>query len=27
MKLFKRQTTEQRVPTRDEYEAVKEVRP
>ena len=26
-KLFKRQTTEQRVPTREEYEAIKEVRP
>jgi len=27
MKLFKRQTTEQRVPTREEYEAVKEIKP
>ncbi|MFH2109997.1 MAG: FAD-dependent oxidoreductase [Candidatus Bathyarchaeota archaeon] len=27
MKLFKRQTVEQRPPTRDEYEAVKEVKP
>jgi succinate dehydrogenase/fumarate reductase flavoprotein subunit len=27
MKLFKRQTTEQRSPTREEYEAVKEVKP
>jgi len=27
MKLFKRRTTEQRVPTREEYEAIKEVKP
>ena len=27
MKLFKRQTEEQRVPTREEYEAIKEVKP
>ena len=27
MKLFKRMTTEQRVPSREEYEAVKEIRP
>jgi len=27
MKLFKRKTVEQRVPTREEYEAVKEIRP
>jgi succinate dehydrogenase/fumarate reductase flavoprotein subunit len=27
MKLFKQQTVEQRPPTRDEYEAVKEIKP
>jgi hypothetical protein len=27
MKLFKRQTVEQRPPTRDEYEVVKEIKP
>jgi len=27
MKLFKRQTVEQRPPAREEYEAVKEVKP
>ncbi len=27
MKLFKRQTTEQKVPTREEYLAIKEVQP